>query len=53
MLGILTVDVVSKGRYGRTRNINLAINPDLLERIKQILDVSLGFSRKNDKTRTD
>lgn len=53
MLGILTVDVISKGRYGRTRNITVAINPDLLNKIKQILEISIGFSRKDDKTRTN
>jgi len=48
MLGILTVAVVSKGRYGRTRNIMVAINPDLLIKIKNMLELSLGFLRNND-----
>ena len=53
MLGILTVDVVSKGRYGRTRNIELAINPDLLDKIKNLLETSIGVSRNYDKTKNN
>mgnify|MGYP005844313803 CR=1 FL=1 len=41
MLGILVAKVVSKGRYGRTREIALAINPQLAERIKRELASSM------------
>ncbi len=42
MLGIINAKVVSKGRYGRTREIKLAIPNNILEKAKQILHDSLG-----------
>jgi len=42
MLGLINARVVSKGRYGRTREIKLAIPKNILERAKQILHDSLG-----------
>lgn len=38
MLGIVNAKVVSKGRYGRTRNIALEIPNTILPRIKNILE---------------
>lgn len=38
MLGIVNAKVVSKGRYGRTRNIALEIPSTILPRIKNILE---------------
>lgn len=37
MLGIITAKVISKGRYGRTREIALALSEQLLERIRNFL----------------
>lgn len=37
MLGIITAKVISKGRYGRTKEISLAINNTLLDRVKVFL----------------
>jgi len=31
MLGVINASIVSKGRYGRTRKINLQLNPDLIK----------------------
>ncbi len=38
MLGIITAKVVSNGRYGRTREIALAINGSILGRVTAFLD---------------
>jgi archaeal cell division control protein 6 len=38
MLGIINAKVISKGRFGRTREISLAIPPQLCEKIKKILE---------------
>ncbi|MFC1728515.1 ORC1-type DNA replication protein [Nanoarchaeota archaeon] len=43
MLGIINGKVISKGRYGRTREISLAIQPTMEPRIKDILEQSLGI----------
>ncbi len=37
MLGIITAKVVSNGRYGRTRNISLALKDELLQRVVALL----------------
>lgn len=42
MLGIITARVVSKGRYGRTRDISLAARDELLTRIKTLLQERFG-----------
>jgi len=41
MLGLINARVVSKGRYGRTRQIKLAIPSRLLEKVKGILTEAL------------
>jgi archaeal cell division control protein 6 len=41
MLGIIHTKVISKGRYGRTRDISLAIPPNMVPRIKDLLAKSL------------
>jgi len=41
MLGIINVRVVSKGRGGRMREIKLAINNEILRRVKEIIEDSL------------
>ncbi len=42
MLGIINAKVISKGRYGRTREINLNIGNDILNNIKSILSPLLS-----------
>ena len=41
MLGLVNAKVISKGRYGRTRNISLEIHEETLPRIKSILEESI------------
>ncbi|MEM2956158.1 MAG: ORC1-type DNA replication protein [Candidatus Pacearchaeota archaeon] len=43
MLGIINARVVSKGRYGRTREIKLAIPSTILDKIKEMIKDSLGL----------
>lgn len=43
MLGIINAQVISKGRYGRTKEIKLAIPSQLLARAKAIIYDSLGL----------
>ena len=41
MLGIVNAKVISKGRYGRTRNISIEIPAAILPRVKTILEESV------------
>ena len=43
MLGIINAKVVSKGRYGRTREISLAIPAELEPKISKIIVKDLGL----------
>ena len=43
MLGIINAKVISKGRYGRTREISLAIPQSTVPKIKDLLVDSLGL----------
>ena len=43
MLGIINSQVISKGRYGRTKEIVLAIHPSTFPKIKEILTEGLGL----------
>jgi archaeal cell division control protein 6 len=43
MLGIINARVISKGRYGRTKDITLAVPPSSLEGIKGTLQEGLGL----------
>lgn len=43
MLGMINVKVISKGRYGRTREIGLMIPNEVLPKIQKILEDSLGL----------
>ncbi len=43
MLGVINAQVISKGRYGRTKEIKLAIPPQLLGKAKGIIKDSLGL----------
>ena len=44
MIGIINAKVISKGRYGRTREINLATTDSSNIKIKQILEEGLDLS---------
>jgi cell division control protein 6 len=44
MLGIISAKVISKGRYGRTREISLSIPPSTSSRIKKILEEGLDLT---------
>lgn len=43
MLGIVNAKVISKGRYGRTREISLSISDELIIKVEDILKPDLGF----------
>jgi cell division control protein 6 len=44
MLGIITVNVISKGRGGRMREIRLAITKDITDKAKDIILSSLAYN---------
>ena len=44
MLGIINAKVISKGRYGRTREISLVIPPSTELKVKQVLEEVLQLS---------
>ena len=44
MLGIINVRVISKGRGGRMREIKLAINNEILKKVKGIIEESLKYN---------
>lgn len=43
MLGIINVRVISKGRGGRMREIKLAINKEIIGKVKEIVSDSLSY----------
>lgn len=43
MLGIINAKVTSKGRYGRTREIDIAINDSIVNKIKDMLEKDLDL----------
>lgn len=43
MLGIINAKVISKGRFGRTREISLSIPASLITKITSVLEQSLGI----------
>jgi cell division control protein 6 len=43
MLGIINAKVISKGRYGRTKEITLAIPADITSKIDQQLREAIGL----------
>jgi cell division control protein 6 len=43
MLGLINVDVISRGRHGRTRRIKIVIPQNLVEKVESILLDSLGL----------
>ena len=44
MLGIITTKVISKGRYGRTREICLGLPPALIQKTQEILNEGIHSS---------
>src|SRR3989338_6169626 len=44
MLGIINAIIISKGRYGRTREIALAIDENIVLKLKEILEKSLQLN---------
>ena len=44
LLGIITAKIISKGRYGRTRDISLSLDENVLIKLKEILEKSLSIS---------
>jgi cell division control protein 6 len=38
MLGIINARIISKGRYGRTRQIKLSISPEIEKKVREILE---------------
>ena len=46
MQGIISAKVISKGRYGRTREINIAVHPTTIPKIYEILKEGLGLWTK-------
>ncbi|MCB9362433.1 ORC1-type DNA replication protein [Candidatus Woesearchaeota archaeon] len=45
MLGLISVRVISKGRYGRTREINMSIVDQTKDKVLVILEEDLGLER--------
>jgi cell division control protein 6 len=43
MLGIITVNVISKGRGGRMREIKIAIAKDIIDKAKEIINNSILY----------
>ena len=42
MLGIINVATISKGRYGRTREIHLSLSPTIQEKAKDLIAKSIN-----------
>ena len=43
MLGIINAKIISKGRYGRTREISLALDENIIIKLKEIIEKSLNI----------
>ncbi len=43
MLGIINAKIISKGRYGRTREVSLSINQNIIIKLKEIIEKSLNI----------
>jgi cell division control protein 6 len=44
MLGIITAKVISKGRYGRTREVSLSIPTSTIAKVKKVLEEGLDLA---------
>ncbi len=43
MLGLFNARVISKGRYGRTREVDIGINEKSLKKVKEYIETQLGL----------
>jgi len=43
MLGVINAKIISKGRYGRTREISLSIEENIVIKLKELLEKSLNM----------
>ncbi|MCD6546926.1 MAG: ORC1-type DNA replication protein [Nanoarchaeota archaeon] len=43
MLGVINAKVISKGRYGRTREISISMSEDIINKIEETLKEELGL----------
>jgi len=44
MLGVINAKIISKGRYGRTRDVSLSLDENLILKLKTVLEKSLQLS---------
>ncbi len=44
MMGIITAKIISKGRYGRTREISLSLDESIITKLKEVLEKSLQLN---------
>jgi len=44
MLGIINAKIISKGRYGRTRDISLSVDENMILKLKSVLEKSLQLA---------
>lgn len=44
MLGVINAKIISKGRYGRTREISVSLDEDIIIKLKELLEKSLHFA---------
>lgn len=44
MLGLINAKIISKGRYGRTREISLSMEENIILKLKELLEKSLNLS---------
>jgi cell division control protein 6 len=43
MLGIINAQIISKGRYGRTREVSISLDENLIIKLKELLEKSLNL----------
>jgi cell division control protein 6 len=44
MLGLINAKIISKGRYGRTKEISLSLTEDIIVKLKEMLEKALALS---------
>ena len=44
MLGMINAKIISKGRYGRTREISLSLDENIILKLKEVLEKSLQLT---------
>ena len=50
MIGVINAKIISKGRYGRTREIHLSLAPSVQDRVQSIVERSLDVSSAKDNS---